>query len=73
MRRLRNFLGRVVVPVLALVSAFVVGAILNVLTDGEHLKEFGTDPIGAVGGAVGLVIRGYGASCRGRSAIRAGS
>lgn len=50
-----------VVPALALVTAFVIGAILIVLTDIEHLAELGSDPLGALGGAIDVVIRGYGA------------
>jgi simple sugar transport system permease protein len=32
-----------------------------VLTDFDHLQHIGTDPIGAIGGAIGLVLQGYGA------------
>lgn len=60
-RNLRGAIGRAVLPVLALVTAFVIGAILLVITDLEHLATIGTNPLGAIGGAVDLVIRGYGA------------
>lgn len=60
-RDLRGAIGRAVLPVLALVTAFVIGAILLVITDLEHLATIGTNPLGAIGGAVDLVIRGYGA------------
>jgi simple sugar transport system permease protein len=60
-RDLRGALGRAVVPVLALVTAFVAGAFLIVLTDLEHLAKLGADPLGAIGGAIDVVIRGYGA------------
>ena len=63
--RLRVVLGRVAVPALALITAFIVGAFLLVLTDFDHLAKLGTDPIGAIGGAIDLVIRGYGAMLTG--------
>jgi ABC-type uncharacterized transport system permease subunit len=63
--RLREALGRAVVPVLALVTAFFVGAVLLILTDFDHLALLGTDPLGAIGGAIDLVIRGYGAMLTG--------
>jgi simple sugar transport system permease protein len=65
MVRLRGLVSRIAIPVLALATAFVCGAILIVLTDGEHLASIGTDPLGAIGGAVGLVLRGYGAMLAG--------
>ncbi|MEW5990604.1 MAG: ABC transporter permease [Chloroflexota bacterium] len=52
---------RLVVPALALISAFIAGAILIVLTDVEHLRRLGTDPAAALGGAFGGVLEGYGA------------
>lgn len=65
LRRLRAVLERAVLPVLALITAFVVGAFLIVLTDFEHLSLIGTDPLGAIGGAVDVVVRGYGAMLTG--------
>jgi simple sugar transport system permease protein len=64
MRTLRQFrvpqlLQRAAIPTLALVTAFLAGAIVIVLTDFEHLQHLGTDPAGAIGGAVGGVIEGY--------------
>jgi len=58
-RDLRGLLGRALVPALALITAFVVGAFLIVLTDIDHLSQIGTDPLGAVGGAIDVVVRGY--------------
>jgi simple sugar transport system permease protein len=52
-------LRRLLVPALALVTAFVAGAVLLLLTDVDHLSKLGTDPLGAVGGAIDVVIRGY--------------
>ncbi len=65
MKRLRNVLRRALVPVLALITAFGLGAIVIVVTDFEHLKHLGTDPVGAIGGAIGGVFRGYGAMLSG--------
>ena len=65
MSGLRGLVGRVLVPALALVTAFIVGAFLLVLTDFDHLSQLGTDPVGAIGGAIGLVIQGYGAMLTG--------
>jgi ABC-type uncharacterized transport system permease subunit len=65
MNGFRVVLGRLVVPVLALITAFLLGGVVIVLTDFDHLKSIGTDPVGAVGGAIGMVIRGYGAMLSG--------
>ena len=59
MQRLRAELRRATTPVLAVVTAFVLGAIVIVLTDVEHLRLLGTDPSAAIGGALGGVIDGY--------------
>lgn len=61
MKRLGQPLRRAVVPVLAIVTAFFLGAILIVLTDIEHVQHLGSDPGGALGGAIGVVFQGYGA------------
>jgi|GEM_PF-2203042 simple sugar transport system permease protein len=65
MKESRDILGRLVVPVLALATAFLLGGVVIVLTDFDHLKTIGTDPVGAVGGAIDTVIRGYGAMASG--------
>jgi len=52
-------LGRALVPVLALLTAFGVSAVVIILTDVDHLKLIGTDPIGAIGGAAAGVLDGY--------------
>jgi simple sugar transport system permease protein len=57
----RGLAGRVVIPFLALLTAFALGAVLIVLTDFDHLATIGSDPAGAIGGALDVVIRGYGA------------
>jgi ABC-type uncharacterized transport system permease subunit len=48
-------------PALALLTAFILGAILIVLTDVDHLREIGTDPLAAIGGALAGVVEGYAA------------
>jgi general nucleoside transport system permease protein len=65
MTRLRVFLGKALVPALAIVTAFIFGAIVIVLTDLENLSRIGTDPVGAILGALGGVARGYGAMLSG--------
>ena len=59
MQRIRHALGRAVQPALALVTAFLLGAILIVLTDFDHLQQLGTDPLGAIGGSLAVMVRGY--------------
>ena len=59
MQRIRDALGRAVVPALAVFTAFLVGAVVIVLTDFEHLQQIGTDPLAAIGGALAGVIEGY--------------
>jgi len=59
MQRIRDALRRARLPALAVFTAFVLGAILIVLTDFEHLRQIGTDPLAAIGGAFGGVLEGY--------------
>ena len=61
MHRIRDELGRARLPALALVSAFVLGAILILLTDFDHLQKLGTDPLAAIGGALASLFEGYAA------------
>jgi general nucleoside transport system permease protein len=63
--RLRVLLGKALVPTLSVVTAFIFGAIVIVLTDLQHLSQLGTDPVGAILGAIGGVGRGYGAMLSG--------
>ncbi len=65
MTRLRMLLGKALVPALAVVTAFIFGAIVIVLTDLENLAKLPTDPVGAILGAIGGVGRGYGAMLSG--------
>ena len=59
MQRIRDELRRARVPALAVVTAFFLGAIVIVLTDFEHLRHIGTDPLAAIGGALAGVFDGY--------------
>ena len=54
----RDLLRRATVPALALVTAFLLGAVLIVLTDLEHLALLGSDPAAALAGAFGTVAEG---------------
>ncbi len=59
MQRIRDELRRAGQPALAVFTAFLLGAILIVLTDFEHLRQIGTDPLAAIGGAFAGVLEGY--------------
>lgn len=59
MQRIRDELRRARHPALALLTAFILGAILIVLTDFENLRHIGTDPLAAIGGAFAGVLDGY--------------
>ena len=61
MHRIRDELRRASHPALALVTAFLLGAVIIVLTDFEHLHLIGTDPLAAIGGALATVVDGYAA------------
>ena len=61
MQRIRDELRRARQPALALLTAFLLGAIVIVLTDFEHLRLIGTDPLAAIGGALAGVLDGYAA------------
>ena len=59
MQWIHHELGRARLPALALITAFLLGAILIVLTDFEHLRLIGSDPLAAIGGALSGVFEGY--------------
>ena len=81
MRRIRDELRRALHPALALLTAFLLGAVIIALTDFEHLRHFSADPLAAIGGALGDVLHGYAAMLSGAigdpgriaAAIRSGS
>jgi simple sugar transport system permease protein len=56
---------RAALPVLAVVTALLFGAIVIVVTDFENLSRLGSDPLGALGGAIGGIGAGYGAMLQG--------
>jgi len=68
-RRVMAVLGRparsLLVPVLAVVSAFVIGAFVIVLSDLTFFERLGQDPGAALGTALGGVGTAYGALLRG--------
>lgn len=65
MQRVRDDLRRALQPALALLTAFLVGAVILVLTDFAHLRQFSSDPLGAIGGAVSGVVNAYAAMLTG--------
>jgi len=48
-----------IIPILAVVTAFIVGSIFILLTDFDNLTRFGSDPAGAIAGALGLIGQAY--------------
>lgn len=65
MKRVVPALRRIVVPFLAVLTALLFGGVVIILTDFENLKNFGSDPIGTLGGAVQGVIAAYGSMLSG--------
>lgn len=59
MHRIRDELRRALLPLLALVTALLLGTLVIVLTDFEHLQQLSADPLAAIGGALGEVFVGY--------------
>jgi general nucleoside transport system permease protein len=65
MTRLRALARRSVVPLLAVVTALLFGAVVIVLTDFTNLSRLGEDPVGAITSALGGVLAGYSAMLSG--------
>lgn len=65
MTAIRGLADRLLVPFLAVLTALILGAVVIVLTDFNNLSRIGEDPLGAIGGALGGVLRGYGAMLTG--------
>lgn len=56
---------RAALPALAVFSALILGAVVIVLTDFENLARVGSDPLGALGAAIGGLGAAYGAMLEG--------
>src|SRR3954454_7560446 len=56
---LRQRLRPGLVPILSIVTAFIVGSIFIFLTDVDNLQRIGVDPAGAIGGALGNIVNAY--------------
>jgi ABC-type uncharacterized transport system permease subunit len=63
--RARRALGAAVIPILAVVTAFIAGSIFILITDFDNLSKLGTDPAGAITGAFGLIGEAYAAMITG--------
>ena len=61
MRRLGRALRPAVIPILAVVTAFLVGSLVILITDFENLAKLGSDPVGAITGALGTIANAYSA------------
>jgi ABC-type uncharacterized transport system permease subunit len=58
-RRIGRALRPAVIPILAVITAFIVGSIFILITDFENLSKLGTDPVGAITGALGTIGTAY--------------
>jgi simple sugar transport system permease protein len=56
---------RALIPLLAVITALLFGALVIVFTDLANLSRIGSDPVGALGGALNGVLAGYGAMAAG--------
>ncbi len=59
MSRVGRALRPMAIPVLAIITAFIVGSLFILITDFQALSELGTDPVGAITGAVGTIGTAY--------------
>ena len=59
MKRVRRIVGPAVVPILAVLSAFLVGSVFMFITDLENLKTFPTDPVGTIVAGIGRIGDAY--------------
>lgn len=65
MNVLKSLARSALLPGLSVVSALILGGVVIVITDFENLSGIGSDPVGAIGGALGGVFNGYGAMIAG--------
>jgi len=63
--RFLSALRGILLPALALLAAFAVGAIIIIVTDFDLLAQWGSDPVGAIGASWSSVMATYGALLRG--------
>jgi simple sugar transport system permease protein len=56
-----RFLGRLKLPVLAILSAFIVGGVVLILSDLDFYARVAVDPVGELVASVGRVLSAYGA------------
>jgi ABC-type uncharacterized transport system permease subunit len=54
--RVRRYLEPMLVPFLAVITAFIVGSIFIFITDFDNLSRLSTDPVGALAGAGGNIV-----------------
>jgi len=59
MRRVGRALQPALIPFLAVVTAFIVGSFVILVTDFQNLARLGTDPVGAITGALGTIGTAY--------------
>ncbi len=59
MSRLTRALRPIVIPLLAVITAFIVGSIFILVTDFANLSKLGTDPLGAIGAALANIGNAY--------------
>lgn len=59
MKRVAGLLRPIVIPLLAILTAFIVGSIFILVTDFQNLSKLGTDPLGAIGGALANIGTAY--------------
>ncbi len=65
MTGLARVLRQALVPLLAVVTALLAGALVIMVTDFDNLSKLGTDPLGAIGAAFGGIGAAYGAMLSG--------
>lgn len=59
LRAIGRFLGRLKLPLLAILSAFIVGGIVLILSDLEFYDKLSADPLGTLGESLGRVVSAY--------------
>ena len=65
MTRIVSVLRRMLVPLLAVVTALLFGGVVIILTDFDNLQKIGSDPVGTLVGAVNGVLAAYGSMLAG--------